>query len=67
MSDLTLVCVQCDQPFIYSAAAQARAERHGFDPPRRCPECRQHKVRMEGEEAHWDERRHVRRNRHKDE
>lgn len=67
MSDQTLLCVQCDQPFIYTAAAQARAERHGFDPPRRCPTCRQHKVRMEAEEPRADERRPARRNRRSDE
>ena len=47
MKALMLFCVQCDEPFIYSVKEQLRHERHGFDAPRRCQSCRQHKVRME--------------------
>lgn len=51
MKDQMLFCVQCDEPFLYSVNEQVRHSRQGFDPPRRCPACRQHKVRM----AHDDD------------
>ena len=46
MKDQMLFCVQCDEAFLYSVKEQMRHERQGFDPPRRCPECRQHKVKL---------------------
>lgn len=51
MKDLTLYCIQCDEPFFYVVKEQMRHERHGFDPPRRCQTCRQHKVRLDDTEA----------------
>jgi Zn finger protein HypA/HybF involved in hydrogenase expression len=48
MKDQMLFCMQCDEPFIYSAKEQMRHSQQGFDSPRRCPVCRQHKVRMTG-------------------
>jgi hypothetical protein len=47
MKDQMLFCVQCDEPFTYSVKEQIRHSQQGFDPPRRCQTCRQHKVRME--------------------
>ncbi len=46
MQDQMLFCVQCDEPFAYTVKEQLRHERQGFDPPRRCPSCRQHKVKL---------------------
>lgn len=46
MKDQMLFCVQCDGPFMFSVKNQVRYSRQGFDPPRRCPECRQHKLRL---------------------
>jgi hypothetical protein len=51
MKDHTLYCVQCDEAFLYSVREQTRHERHGFDAPRRCPSCRQHRVRLDELEA----------------
>jgi len=51
MKDLMLFCMQCDEPFIYSVKEQERHARNGFDPPRRCEACRQHKVRMEASDS----------------
>ncbi len=47
MKDQTLYCVQCDEPFAFSFRDQEKFSQRGFDPPRRCPACRQHRVRME--------------------
>ena len=57
MNDQTLYCVQCDGPFEFSFKDQVRFNQRGFDPPRRCPVCRQHKMRMD----EMNERRDVRR------
>jgi len=51
MKDQLLFCVQCDEAFMYSVKEQMRHERQGFDPPRRCPECRQHKVKLDESES----------------
>lgn len=64
MKDLMLFCVQCDEPFIYSIKEQIRHSRQGFDPPRRCPACRQHKVRMDESEASRKNRRKNRARQH---
>ena len=57
MKDLMLFCVQCDEPFTYSVKEQIRHSQQGFDAPRRCQTCRQHKVRMEnGPEGRGDRR-----------
>ena len=48
MKDQMLFCVQCDEAFLYTVQEQTRHERQGFDPPRRCPQCRQHKVKLAG-------------------
>jgi hypothetical protein len=50
MKDQMLFCVQCDEPFLFTVKEQLRHSRQGFDPPRRCPECRQHKVRLADED-----------------
>jgi len=49
MKDQMLFCIQCDEPFMFTVKEQVRYSRQGFDPPRRCPECRQHKVRLADE------------------
>ena len=62
MKDQMLFCVQCDGPFMFTAKDQVRYSRRGFDPPRRCPECRQHKLRLaDGDEASRGDRRGQRR------
>ncbi len=51
MKDQMLFCVQCDEAFLYTVKEQMRHERQGFDPPRRCPQCRQHKVKLAAGDA----------------
>lgn len=60
MDDQILVCVQCDESFTFSHRDQERFRQRGFDPPRRCPVCRQHKVRMDAANDGRDDRRRVR-------
>lgn len=36
----TLVCVDCQQPFLFSAAEQAFYAERGSRRPERCPDCR---------------------------
>lgn len=45
MEDELLYCQQCEDPFVFSAKEAERFERLGFDPPRRCPDCRKHKIK----------------------
>ena len=41
-----IVCIQCDEEFEFSIADQIRYERKGFEPPKRCSECRKHKSKI---------------------
>jgi hypothetical protein len=59
MKDQMLFCVQCDEPFTYSVKEQMRHSQQGFDAPRRCQACRQHKVRMENRQEGRGDRRKV--------
>jgi len=60
MKDQMLFCVQCDEPFTYSVKEQVRHSQQGFDSPRRCQVCRQHKVRMDDRQEGRDDRRKAR-------
>ena len=57
MNDAILICVQCDEAFTFSGKDQERFLKRGFDPPHRCPVCRQHKVRMVDQSYDWRSRR----------
>ncbi len=39
--DRTLVCVECNQEFTFSADDQEFHARKGYQEPKRCPNCRQ--------------------------
>ena len=47
MQDLHLQCLQCGQRFIFPVIEQQKYAAQGFDPPKRCPECRKHKTKFE--------------------
>jgi hypothetical protein len=66
MKDQMLFCVQCDEPFTYSVKEQMRHSQQGFDAPRRCQTCRQHKVRMVDSPESRADRRKVRSRRRSD-
>ena len=40
MGDTTLNCRQCRRPFLFTEGEQAFFLDHGYQPPTRCPECR---------------------------
>jgi CxxC-x17-CxxC domain-containing protein len=40
MSDTTITCRDCGQPFTFTAGEQAFFQERGFSEPQRCPACR---------------------------
>ena len=40
MSDQTLTCRDCDQPFTFTAGEQTFYRERDYTPPQRCPACR---------------------------
>jgi CxxC-x17-CxxC domain-containing protein len=51
-ADRTLTCVECGQPFIFSADDQAyHAEKGYTSEPRRCPACRQARRSQRGNDS----------------
>jgi DNA replicative helicase MCM subunit Mcm2 (Cdc46/Mcm family) len=43
MSEQRLTCADCGREFTFSAEEQRFFREKGFDPPKRCKECRQAK------------------------
>ena len=41
--DQTLTCVDCGRDFAFSASEQEFFRERGFDPPKRCKDCRRAK------------------------
>ena len=44
MTNMLITCIQCEADFEFSAQDQEKFQRMGFDLPKRCPQCRKHKV-----------------------
>lgn len=40
-------CAQCDSEFEFTPSEQEQYFRKGFDPPKRCPDCRRKKSKLE--------------------
>ena len=38
--DRELICIECKQPFHFTASEQAFYAEQGYAPPKRCPSCR---------------------------
>jgi hypothetical protein len=53
MKDETLICIQCNSAFPFSALDQARFIRLGFDRPKRCPACRKKKTKGSDSGETW--------------
>ena len=47
MEDMMLQCIQCESDFTFTTSEQLKYERMGFSEPRRCPQCRRHKLKQE--------------------
>lgn len=43
MSDQQIECVECGRDFTWSAGEQRYYAEHGFQTPKRCPDCRAHR------------------------
>jgi Probable zinc-ribbon domain len=46
MRDQLIACVQCNSEFEFSEAEQEYYKNKGFNPPKRCPQCRKNKSRL---------------------
>jgi len=46
MRDQFIICVQCNAEFEFSAAEQEYYQNKGFNPPKRCPQCRKNKSKL---------------------
>lgn len=45
MDDITIACVDCRAEFTFGVGEQEFFLQKGFDPPKRCPDCRAAKKR----------------------
>ena len=46
MQDEELTCIQCGRPFVFTASQRERFRTLGFNDPKRCPECRKKRNRI---------------------
>ena len=46
MRDQIITCVQCNTEFEFSAVEQEYYNNKGFNPPKRCPQCRKNKAKL---------------------
>jgi len=56
LSDITLTCIDCGQPFTFTAGQQRFFAEKGFRRPSRCRECREARLRYAGVHRPIDER-----------
>jgi hypothetical protein len=52
MRDQLITCVQCDTEFEFSTVEQEYYQNKGFNPPKRCPQCRKNKAKLADPEQH---------------
>ena len=45
MKDMVITCVQCQNPFVVELAERKRIVAKGFGLPKRCTDCRKHKLK----------------------
>ena len=63
MRDQLIICVQCNTEFEFSAAEQEYYQNKGFNPPKRCPQCRKNKSKLadsEHKNSHDNKKKHPR-------
>jgi uncharacterized protein with PIN domain len=56
MQDKIISCIQCNEPFLFSAEESKRFSALGFDEPTRCPECRRKKSKGTKFEDNWKDK-----------
>jgi hypothetical protein len=54
VKDKTIICIQCEKPFVFTEAEQERFLISGFAPPKRCPECRKNKTKRGEVNEKWE-------------
>lgn len=68
MKDKSIICIQCENPFVFSVAEQEHFITSGFAIPKRCPECRKKKLKGVEMNERWEDKvrqkRVLRRNKH---
>ncbi len=62
MRDQLITCVQCNTEFEFSAVEQEYFKNKGFNPPKRCPQCRKNKAKLANPEqnTHPNKKKHSR-------
>ena len=61
MNDQFITCVQCNTEFKFSAKEQEYYKNKGFNPPKRCPQCRKNKAKLadpEHKNTHTNKKKH---------
>ena len=68
MKDKSIICIQCETPFVFSVAEQEHFITSGFAIPKRCSECRKKKLKGVEMNERWADKarqkRVLRRNKH---
>jgi hypothetical protein len=54
VKDKTIICIQCEKPFVFTGADQERFLNSGFADPKRCPECRKKKIKGVEVNEKWE-------------
>lgn len=54
MKDKSIICIQCENPFVFSVSEQERFIASGFAIPKRCPECRKKKLKEVEVNEKWE-------------
>ncbi len=52
MHDKIIECPQCHNEFVFSKSEQRHYQEMGFDEPKRCADCRRHKIKFESQVHH---------------
>ena len=52
MRDKIIACAQCENEFVFTKAEQEYYQKMGFDEPKRCADCRRHKLKSESYTSH---------------
>ena len=56
MKDKIMTCIQCNEPFVFTAEERKRNGARGFDEPRRCPDCRKKKSKDTPSNQPWKDK-----------
>lgn len=52
VDNIIIKCIQCGHDFIFTASEQRMYKIRNFSNPRRCPECRRKKAKLEDPPLH---------------